>query len=248
MSNNLKERLEELQHRKDEKKIVDSRISDERTFFEEEVFLERKRLEEKLSPLKISSQKLGEEVDRLGKDTVAVRLGDLVSELINLVGINASDMVVKVKPTIVFGGKYSIEDIISQGKKHRFDCYIGNGEVVLSTYKTEQSLSYSISFNIDLTEVQADGRTLLEHCSAKTRCGSIKKRNGNYFFEDYTDLNIDKDIEELIVKIPLCNLVKESSTNWYPTELIRQAVINCTERTKDNCKKRSRSLERDTKK
>lgn len=244
MSNNLKERLEELQHRKDEKKIVDSRISDERTFFEKEVFLERKRLEEKLSPLKISSQKLGEEVDRLGKDTVAVRLGDLVSELINLAGINASDMVVKVKPAIVFGGKYSIEDIISQGKKHRFDCYIGNGEVVLSTYKTEQSLSYSISFNIDLTEVQADGRTLLEHCSAKTRCGSIKRRNGNYFFEDYTDLNIDKDIEELIVKIPLCNLAKESSTNWYPTELIRQAVINCTERTKNNCKKRSKSLER----
>ena len=141
MSNNLKERLEELQHRKDEKKIVDSRISDERTFFEEEVFLERKRLEEKLSPLKISSQKLGEEVDRLGKDTVAVRLGDLVSELINLAGINVSDMVVKVKPAIVFGGKYSIEDIISQGKKHRFDCYIGNGEVVLSTYKTEQPLN-----------------------------------------------------------------------------------------------------------
>ena len=64
MDNNLKECLEKLQHRKEEKKIVDSRISDERAFFEAEVFLERKRLEEKLSPLKINSQKLGEEVDR----------------------------------------------------------------------------------------------------------------------------------------------------------------------------------------
>ena len=97
--------------------------------------------------------------------------------------------------------------------------------------------TYLIRLNAKFTDVQSDGKTLLEHCTAKVIYDARAR-------EYRTDLYIDRNINDLILNIPLSYLVRESENNWYPADLMRQAVINCEEKSKEKeaTKNRSKKL------
>lgn len=106
---------------------------------------------------------------------------------------------------------------------------------------------YLIHLNSTLSDVQADGKTLLEHCAVDVEHDMVDKNI-------YTSLNIKDNIDDLILRIPLNKLASDSNAGWYPADLMKQAIINCVEKcqekevSKDNVKKRSRKLSDETKK
>lgn len=90
-----------------------------------------------------------------------------------------------------------------------------------------QPFCFEMLFDLNLDQVQADGKTFLEHCVAEIRY--------DYFQEaHYTVLVINKNIGDLILNLRLDDLVKEDIRErydrWYPSDLLTQAVINCVER------------------
>ena len=84
------------------------------------------------------------------------------------------------------------------------------------------SFNYITSLSMDLDSIQADAKTLEEHCSVVTR----KNLGG----KDYTELVVDKDIENIILGINLNLLCLDTSATWRSADLFTQAVLNCEER------------------
>ena len=84
------------------------------------------------------------------------------------------------------------------------------------------TFSYFTTLSMNYDSIQADGRTLLEHCSI-----SIGSRLGN---RRYTQLVIDKDMENIILEFDLNLLSMITNSVWGPSDLFTQAVLNCEER------------------
>ena len=232
MTNNINERIKELQEIKLEmddinkrldgdRIIFEERLASERKCFEERIANERKRFEQMMDSLRERSINLSEKYTVLSLDTISIRLGDLVKELANLVGIDDKDIGVEVKNDCILDGEYNKSSILSNKiKKYYWNDY---WKVILFLNKKYQSFCYQMVFKLNLNDVQNDGKTLLEHCTVTVEHVG--------FGECYTFININKNIDDLVLNIPISDLIRDSATTWYPVELINQAVGNCVERS-----------------
>ena len=279
MDNDLKKRLEDLRRLSGEVSAICKKESEDRAAFEEKVAIEKeefkeriaiekRKFEEKISndekefekAMRILRKKLKcllSEFHLLYNDSVSVRLVDLINELSRLTGIKVSNIEVDTNYDVVFNGGYTrhtineLLDSASISIRHGGDESRPNFEVVLkdSTFGSDAdrcAFLYFIRSNVKLDEAQADGKMFLEHCTATKSVEYI-----NFERQEYTTLNVKKNIPDLILKISLKDLVRGSDTKcWYPADIMKQAVINCVARSKkrEASKKRSRKLSDETKK
>lgn len=240
MNNNIKKRIKELQEIKLEMDDINKRLDGDRIIFEERIAVERRNFEERLAnerkcfeqmmnSLRERKINLSEKYTTLSLGTISIRLGDLVKELANLVGIDDKDIGVEVKNDCILDGEYNKSSILSNKiKKYYWNDY---WKVILFLNKKQQSFCYQMVFKLDLNEIQDDGKTLLEHCTVTVEHVG--------FGECYTFININKNIDDLVLNIPISDLIRDSATTWYPVDLINQAVGNCVERSNIEVKRRN---------
>lgn len=279
MNDDLRRRIEYLQEKKSEIDAIKTKMDGERFNFdkyfikekndfevdavikrrtlEESIASDRRRLEaryrvemyaleEKLKPLKEEYKKLSNILMFLEQSTVSVRLGDLMEELVSLTGIAEPSINIntKTKPIFTFSGKCSKEvSKLINTMNHGFDIewmVLLHGKRLV---RDPISFTYLIKSTSNLTDIQSDGKTLLEHCAVDIEFDVLMKRY-------YTNLYVGNNIDDLVLNTLLSDLVREDTANWYPADVITQAVINCVEKSqeKDVFKKRSRKLSDETNK
>ena len=242
-----------------ERKEFEEKIAIERKEFEKKISDDEKEFEKAMHTLRKKLKCLLSEFHLLYNDSVSVRFGDLINELSRLTGIKVSNIEVNTYYNVVFNGGYTrhtINELLDSANisiRHGGDESRPNFEVVLkdSTFGSDADTDrcaflYFIRSNVKLDEVQADGKMFLEHCTATKSVDYI-----NFERQEYTTLNVKKNIPDLILKISLKDLVRGSDTKcWYPADIMKQAVINCVEKSqeKEASKKRSRKLSDETKK
>lgn len=237
----IKEKLRYLQAKKRELECIKKEIADKRTDFEKNIEEERKRFEETLEPLKENSNRVSEEFNLLASNKVCVSLGNLITELSSLTGINVLNMGIKIETNVGYWGKNSIRKILElmNSSDQRLNC-TGNynknnfweitlfADEGLHPRKDKQAFCYEMSFKLNLEELQSDGKSLLEHCSTKVGYDDLQGLH-------YTCLVIDKNIGGLNCNLSLNNLIQDEITEgdfrrWYPTYLLTQAILNCVEK------------------
>ena len=244
MNNDIIQCIKLLQERKTEIDVIDRKIDEERTAFEEIVALERKKFEESLNPLKEEVTKLSMDFDTIGQNVVPITLGNLVNELAALSGVDVSNIGVEIKSNVEFWGKNSLNKILELFSYKNIQ---GRWAVVLTDKSTSNpSFCYKMNFKLNLNAIQADGKTFLAQCMNEIRYDS-------YLDKYYTILCVGRNRDDIILNIPLNSLFKKDhkgicDEKWYPTDLMRQAVINCVEKSqeKETSKKRSRKLSDET--
>ena len=209
------ERKEFEQYATKEKRDLERRLAEERKALEIKENDKYRELEEKLKSMKEEVAKLDETIDSLEKTVVSVRLGDLIEELANLMGISTSDVMV-----------YTYSNIINDEVHTSKEMY-NFWDLILHS----SLFHYEMTLGADLNSVQADGKMFLEHCTTK-------------LIEGKTCLNVNINCADLIANIPLSYLTGKDGFSWYPADLMIQAVINCVEKNqeKEASKKRSRKL------
>lgn len=196
----------------------------------------RANFEKTLTPLKEESAKLSESLESLCDNTIPIRLGDLIEELANLTDINVSSIGIDTESGIILRGKHSIEEIIKTDEvkpkvlSNIWELDLYSNKDRKSYNRLEQTFRYTIGLKNNITDIQADGKMFLEHCTAR----SVN--------DSHTYLEITGDVSALILNIPIGDLIRKSSSEWYPADAITQAVMNCVERNKEISKKRSKKL------
>ena len=245
MSENLRERIEDIKKIDEELGTISKREREDRAAFEERIAIERREFERKILNdrkefeqamhfLSERKQQLAKDFGSLVNDSVPVRLGDLIEELASLAGIATSNINISINSKSVIKAECGKTPVM-EWKVSMTGMSLRHGPTIFN---------YSIDFESKLNDVQADGKTFLEHCTAK-RVHDVSAK------KYYVYLNINKNVYDLILNISLKDLIGNYYTDsWYPKDLMTQAVINCVERSqeKEVSKKRSRKLSDETKK
>ncbi len=255
MQDEIKKRIEKLQEIKKEITAIEKKIATTQTDFKKKVYTEKMAFEKRMSIEKsnyehlltlseIEKIELSNEARSIGKDIVSIRLGDLIEELAYLKEIKTSEVSVIIDPIIFFSGNYSIRQMSKLINTIYYD-YIINLVVELSgNYKKDNSMitlfNYLIRLNAKFSDIESDGKTLMEHCTAK---GIYDARAREY----RTELYVDRNINDIVLNIPLSYLVRETDSSWYPVDLITQAIINCRGKgyQEETSKKKVKSLSND---
>ncbi|MGN1379731.1 MAG: hypothetical protein ACI4XR_05025, partial [Bacilli bacterium] len=220
-----------LQAKKEELENIKNNINDKRYAFEQMIYEQRKKFEESLEPLKISLNNTAEEFNLLAQERVCVSLEDVFKELSNLTGISIFELGFKLKTNVDFWNVYNINELVKlmsseteDSKNYYWELLLFDNKNISPHEVDKHSFCYDMIFDLNLEEIQTDGKTLLDHCSAEIEFDDIQ---GLY----YTYLSIDKNIGALSLNITLNNLVKddvkEYFNEYYPTNLLKQVVMNC---------------------
>ena len=249
---NIKEYVKYLQTKKEELRSIQNKINGKRANFEKHIEAEKREFEDSLEPLKESSNKACEEFKLLAGNKVSVSLEELIKELSSLTGISILNMGIKIETNIGYWGRNNMRSILKLMNSYNQDLsctgnYNKNNFWGITLFadknthprKKEQLFCYEMSFKLNLEEVQADGKSLLDHCS-------VRVYNDDMQGEDYTRLVIEKNVGSLNCTLNLKDLVKDEVTEgyvtrWYPTDLLTQAIINCVERQNKEKKQTSAS-------
>lgn len=238
---NIYEQIRILKNTKRKLDIIENEIKYKRTQFEKKIELERKEFEESLIPLKENSNKALEELNLLSQTTISVSVRELVEELAILSGINISNIKIQVQTNVAYLGQNKLKRMhelikisanhlkypLSKSKQNCWTLSLYEDETICYN-KNTNPFCYEMTFPLNLDELQADGKSLLEHSNIEIKYDFIKK-------DYYTIIIIDKKIKDLICNINLNQLISEdfrdeNSPRLYSTNLLSQAVINCVEK------------------
>ena len=199
-----------------------NRNKDEYNAIVQEMAQKRRDYEASLVPLKQRLGMISGELSQLGCRTVSVKLGDLLDEICWLSETNVEDIDVSLTSNVSLDGVYDMNEFLR---------FVGNSKnysmkFSLSNNGKDSNKQYMFNFltnlSMDFDSIQADGKTLLEHCST-----CISKRLNRM---QYTELVVDKDIDNIILEFNLNYLNLDTCAMWRPADLFTQAVINCIDR------------------
>lgn len=274
MNDNLMECIEELQKCREKLITIREDMIKEKTNFIEELELEFpqytapkrrntairhnlanrnsriedkiRKFEEKIKLMSKEATKVYNRIYSLGWAPVSVRLGDLIDELVNLTGIDMSNVMINANVIQLLSLPGNRSEEVSKSLNTTYGNFRFNHGILISGKGMSSGsllFCYLIHLNSMLSDVQADGKTLLEHCTVDVEYDMVDKNI-------CTSLNIKDNIDDLILRIPLSKLASDSNAGWYPADLMIQAIINCVEKSqeKEVSKKRSRKLSDETSK
>lgn len=240
-----KERKSYEEYAEKERRSLEKRLDSVREILEVKKKVKEREADKKIKLMEEEATKLHEKIDSLEKKVVSIRLGDLIEELANVAEISTTDITVDIWPGIIFKGEHTSQEmselIKQRATKEHSDMWYLKLSSISYYCKKECTFCYEMMINVDLNSRQADGKTLLEHCT-------VVPWNGHVLLE------FDGNYDDLSFNISLSYLTIESDPLWCPADLMTQAVINCGERSdseemsKDNAKKRSRILSEEIKK
>ena len=209
MNDNISEMLEKIKGYKEEEKELVQEMAQKKREYD--------------ASMKELQQKYGDickKANEIGNMSVPTRLGDLLEEVCWLSKTNFEDVQVSLFTDVTVDGVYAMDEFlkfISNKSSCGMQFRLSNRD---TTNNEEMTLfNYSNIIFFDLGSIQADGRTLLEHCSlvTKTRSNDVT----------YTSLVVDKDIEDVILPLTLNYVSLDSNAIWKPADLFSHAVINC---------------------
>lgn len=179
-----------------------------------------------IKPKKKSQEKEESELRILGKETFDFRLGDLIRSLSELTGIEEEKMYIKIDYNDIWTMEdYKPIDFYKRGKKPLLRLTIASRKP--HTFSLEKpkdnDFQYNFFFQSDFYELQADGRSLLEHSYTIKDC-----------FDSISNLRIQTSLyisenqkEDIICHLKLKDLASSIDyNNHFPKDLLLQAVEN----------------------
>lgn len=209
-----------LEEKKEEIKTFENMIELKKSEFQDSIEKQIKQFEETLKPLEDILTTKKNEFKQLGDTQITMSISELVEALAEVTNINVSD--IKVKTSINFGywGKWKPDTVRSLIKSKKPDCTFTKKTIAIKSTKINNVPFYiELLSDIDLDEIQADGKTLLEHCSIKKSYDDVQ---GCY----YTMLVLDKNIESLNCTVTLKQFVDEKR-NSYADLVFNKAILYC---------------------
>lgn len=228
---NIKENILHLEARKKELKKIQIEISERREAFKIELEEQRKKFEESLTDLKETENGLLDEFRLAREDKVTVNLGELVCELASLKGLNPLNIGISIETDVAYYGKYRPKKI-AEILNNRDNQIHGKPQWQVMLYTNtmkkpqidEDDFEYMFKFDLNLDELQTDGKTLLEHCSTAWGYDDLQGLCT-------TKLVIDKYIGSLACNISMSDLISSENTVYGKDRwLLAQAIQNCVER------------------
>lgn len=207
---------EELTYLKDKKKRIDSIVGSIKIKTEEY----EKSIEELRQQLVVNRN----ELDLIKNSFVQVRLGDLIDEISWLSGVNRSNISVSLSVSRIFP---SLEDLISFVNDINDNYLIDNVKFSINSNLSKKDIdgvpfSYFSFLSFYYNDVQYDGKTVKDHCYISHEILT----NGDVSLV----IDIIKEIDDVICKIPFYDLEYKDNNSWYPADLFTQAVINVSSR------------------
>lgn len=183
----------------------------------------RQEYEDSLIPLRNRYNNVSMQLKEIGETMLSIKLSDLIEEIAWLSNTSYDDVMVSLKTNIFLEGVYDKTEflqLVELGTNNLIRFSLSNcGQNDNNASVLFDYFSF-LSFVAD--SIQADGKTLLEHCSVVSK----KNSNGKY----YTELVIDQDVENIILNFKISCLTHNDGLSWYPADLFSQTVLNCDER------------------
>ena len=193
-------------------------------------------LENKILPIKDDIKNKEIEIEKLKKilnlndygesEIVTLRLGDLIDELSQLSGIDKSNIEARFFTNIEIIGKKPVEKSFLVSSKVNNDSRImslslSGGKLYRDNYFI---YTYCLDTPMNLDEIQADGKTLYDHCEAVW--GHIEDMEWK---DIYTYLAVYYDLDDIICHFDLNRIMahEESKNSLYPKKLLTRAILNC---------------------
>jgi hypothetical protein len=223
------------------KKLIDDKEI-EVSIAKENIDNERRIFKEKLNTLENDLSQKRNKLDELKNITIPVKIIDLITELSYLTNVDIKDMSINIECDFIRWGKNrNIKEFLKyiETKKHEGKHINLNLEVLLVGSKKSPAYKnhphpfyYFFKIPFNMTEIQLDGKTLLDHCSVEKRYDDLQ---GEY----YTKIVVDKKIDKIILNIRLGDIFRKedelcrnpfSSSYFYPYNIFNEAVRNCVER------------------
>lgn len=137
-------------------------------------------------------------------------------------------MELELGTTVVYRGKKSLDILVNMmNDSYARYSIVGNfTEVKISSSNWKLSdLDFCYKFKVpfDLDKIQADGKTLLEHCSARS----------HFIIEELiSEIIINKNIFDVILDFNLEFLLRQDGEEYFPVNLLNQAILNCLNKYK----------------
>lgn len=221
MENELLKTIRTLQKKEQELKRLQKGIASQRKENKNYLLKEEQRREEELSPLLQETKEKENELSTLfSTKKVSIALSDLVEELSKLSGISILNMEISVGFENTIYCDYKGNLLSEENFDNNVILINMLGDNTLGYYDSTQPFRYQITYPFDLKELQADGKTLLEHCSS---C-----HNG---LNSYL-LHVDKRIGDIICHIDMEKIIRGDELNWNPPSLFIKAIMNCVKQGK----------------
>ena len=182
-------------------------------------------------------------IEENNESIISISVKDIMKEISNFTGISEENLGISKNIQIGYWGIHNFLELISlinsenqnlgyykYDKDKYFDITIYSDKNLYSR-NFNQQFCYELKFKLDLDEIQADGKTMKEHC-----------REQLYFVDGpdmhCTGIQID-DIENLNYKVNLKELENlEDSKYFYPVELFKNIIINIIENKNINKQKK----------
>ena len=226
----LEESVKEFKEKEFEIKIIEDRIREiERTM---------------ILPLKEEEKRIRAEKEVLGQEKFDIRLGDLMDELSLLTGIPKEEMYVYLD----FNNIWTIEDykpvdFYKREKNPYLNLTLASRPPHTFSIEDRQpnDFNYYFSFQSDFDEVQADGKTLLEHSYTKRgHCDRLP------WLRIETSLYLkDSHKEDIVCHLKLWDLASSFEHNHhFPKDLFLRALQNHEEHKNDNSKENIKQLKK----
>ena len=210
MSFDISEYLKLLEDKKKEEEAVKNTIEKK-----------DKEYRENIKPFKDAQIKIKREIGELKATKILLKLGDLINELAILSGINVENISLEIRATIDCSNYKNIEDLLRKKlTNERLRLLIAGSKNLPFNENHPHPFYYSIKLPFNFNEIQADGKTFFEHCS-------LRVKNSNKDKKQYIEFLVTENIEDVICNFSLSTLTKEDKESWYPSSLIKQAIINC---------------------
>ena len=227
MAINIEERLEVIREKLQEKKSLEKTILDKRIEFEKKIQEQRQVFEESLqSDIDSFNVVNSEYYNFLEDNKFSVRFCDLVKEISELSGVPVKDMGLELGTTVAYWGKKNLDILVNMmNDSYARYSVVGNFiEVTISSSNWKLfdfEFCYKFKVPLALDRVQADGKILLEHCSA---CSSWIKE------ELISKIVINKNIFDVILDFNLEFFLRHDEEEYFPVNLLNQALLNCLKR------------------
>ena len=181
-------------------------------------------IEHKQDELKQEKQKL----NNLLQQTIEINLGELKNELQSMFDKDYNIMIeYKIQGTSgrVASNIKTIEQFV---KEVGYNGYFLKSRILISyTHPNTDPYYHYIYFkdfaNPDMEALQADGKTLAEHCS-------LVSYMQNFNWEEEKELSVDKDIDKVNINITYADLIDKTVESQTGTKLFKSAIFNILER------------------
>jgi len=187
-----------------------------------EISRKKEEYETIMNQLRTMLSQKDKEINELRNSIIfTIRLGDLLCEISKLSGVKINDMEVSLETNVAFLGEHDFGQMFKLLNESKCSYFIRMKLTSIAKDSSSIPFHYFCFLPLDFKKVQSDGMLLVDHCSLTTR-GKTD--------EIYTEIDIDRNVEDIVLNFNLSCLEMENNTSWYPSDLFSQALVNCIQK------------------